>query len=174
MHHQDAGVTARQRIGSTAALVVFLLGAGIASGQENTTVLPEGDGRELVAQQCTNCHPLGTALMQQASRDAWQAVLERMVKIYMAPINDRDTEIILDYLSANFSAGTAVDPGQQLLAEACFSCHGEGMWQDLKTDREGWLSALYRMVGRGGKWTENEINVMADYLAATYPQGAGQ
>ncbi len=48
------------------------------------------------------------------------------------------------------------------------------MWRDLKTDRTGWLSALYRMIGRGGVWTEDQINVMADYLTATYSQGAEQ
>jgi hypothetical protein len=44
------------------------------------------------------------------------------------------------------------------------------MWRDIKTDREGWLSVIYRMVGRGGKWTPEQITVMADYLTDTYPQ----
>ena len=166
-------LTGDRRIRSVFIFVICLLGPGIAPGQESAE-LPEGDGRDLVVEQCTSCHTLGTALMKQASRDAWQATLDRMVRIYMAPINDRDNALMLDYLAANFSAGPSIAPGQQLLAEACFGCHGEGMWKDLKTDREGWLSALYRMVGRGGRWTEDEINVMADYLAATYPQGAGQ
>jgi hypothetical protein len=48
------------------------------------------------------------------------------------------------------------------------------MWRDLKTDHEGWLSVVYRMVGRGGVWTPEQINVIADYLAETYPEGDDQ
>jgi hypothetical protein len=42
------------------------------------------------------------------------------------------------------------------------------MWMDLRQDRRGWESTLYRMVGRGALWTEDEIRSMADYLAAVY------
>jgi hypothetical protein len=38
------------------------------------------------------------------------------------------------------------------------------MWRDLKQDRRAWEGTLYRMVGRGALWTEEEINTMADYL----------
>ena len=42
------------------------------------------------------------------------------------------------------------------------------MWRDHRQDRRGWESVLYRMVGRGALWTQDEINAMAGYLAATY------
>jgi hypothetical protein len=44
------------------------------------------------------------------------------------------------------------------------------MWQDHRQDRRGWESTLYRMVGRGALWTEDEVRTMADYLATTYGQ----
>ena len=46
------------------------------------------------------------------------------------------------------------------------------MWQDHSQDRRGWESVLYRMVGRGALWTEDEIRTMADYLAAAYGRQA--
>lgn len=55
-------------------------------------------------------------------------------------------------------------PGKDLLMSKCFQCHGEGMWKDLKQERRGWEGVLYRMVGRGALWTEEEINTMATYL----------
>jgi hypothetical protein len=64
----------------------------------------------------------------------------------------------------------SIHTGQRTLMEQCFRCHGDGMWRDIKTDRDGWLSVIYRMVGRGGKWTPEQITVMADYLTDTYPQ----
>jgi hypothetical protein len=59
-------------------------------------------------------------------------------------------------------------PGKELLMSKCFQCHGEKMWKDLKQDRRKWEGVLYRMVGRGALWTEEEINTMAIYLAAGF------
>jgi hypothetical protein len=56
-------------------------------------------------------------------------------------------------------------PGKDLLMSKCFQCHSEGMWKDHRQDRRGWEGTLYRMVGRGALWTEDEINAMASYLA---------
>ncbi len=50
-------------------------------------------------------------------------------------------------------------PGKEMLVGKCFQCHAPTMWQE---------SVLYRMVGRGALWTEDEIKTMADYLAAAY------
>ena len=141
---------------------------------QDSDALPEGEGRQLVVDQCGACHPLSTALVKKASRDEWEETMDRMIEIYMAPINEADAATMLDYLTAHFSGTSAYNPGQKILAEQCFGCHGEGMWKDLQTDRDGWLSVLYRMIGRGGVWTEEQVDVMADYLTATYSQEAEQ
>ncbi|MBT8099431.1 MAG: hypothetical protein KJO82_06755, partial [Gammaproteobacteria bacterium] len=144
-----------------------------ASGQDAAS-MPAGEGRDLVAEQCVSCHAMSTALAKRASQEVWAETVDRMISIYRAPINDADQATIVSYLAEHFGEESSYNPGQQMLAEQCFRCHGDGMWRDLKTDREGWVSALYRMIGRGGVWTEDQINVMADYLAATYPPGADQ
>jgi mono/diheme cytochrome c family protein len=59
-------------------------------------------------------------------------------------------------------------PGKEVLVGKCFQCHTPAMWQDHRQDRRGWESTLYRMVGRGALWSEDEIKAMADYLGATY------
>ncbi len=59
-------------------------------------------------------------------------------------------------------------PGKETLVAKCFQCHGPTMWMAQRQDRKAWESALYRMVGRGALWTEDEIKAMADYLGATY------
>jgi mono/diheme cytochrome c family protein len=64
-------------------------------------------------------------------------------------------------------------PGKDVLLSRCFQCHNERMWKDLKQERRGWEGVLYRMVGRGALWTEEEINSMATYLANAFgPQAA--
>jgi mono/diheme cytochrome c family protein len=59
-------------------------------------------------------------------------------------------------------------PGKDTLLAKCFQCHGPNMWNAQRQDRRAWESALYRMVGRGALWTEDEIKAMADYLGAVY------
>src|SRR3979409_2288871 len=59
-------------------------------------------------------------------------------------------------------------PGKELLLQKCFQCHTPAMWMDHRQDRRGWESTLYRMIGRGALWTEDEVRTMADYLAAAY------
>ena len=59
-------------------------------------------------------------------------------------------------------------PGKEVLLSKCFQCHGPNMWIYHRQDRRGWESTLYRMVGRGALWTEDEIRAMADYLGVAY------
>jgi len=59
-------------------------------------------------------------------------------------------------------------PGKETLVTKCFQCHSPGMWMDHRQDRKGWEGTLYRMVGRGALWSEEDIKAMADYLAAIY------
>lgn len=64
-------------------------------------------------------------------------------------------------------------PGRDVLLGRCFQCHSDRMWNDHRQDRRGWEGVLYRMVGRGALWSEEDINTMAGYLAATYGPRAG-
>ena len=71
-------------------------------------------------------------------------------------------------------AGFPDGPGKEVLVGKCFQCHAPTMWQDHRQDRRGWESVLYRMVGRGALWTEDEIKIMADYLASAYGRQPAQ
>jgi len=65
-------------------------------------------------------------------------------------------------------------PGKETLVAKCFQCHSPGMWMDHRQDRRGWEGTLYRMVGRGALWSEDEIKAMADYLGAVYGNSEGR
>jgi hypothetical protein len=64
-------------------------------------------------------------------------------------------------------------PGRDVLLGRCFQCHSDRMWNDHRQDRRGWEGVLYRMVGRGALWSEEDISTMAGYLATTYWPKAG-
>ena len=59
-------------------------------------------------------------------------------------------------------------PGKEVLVGKCFQCHAPTMWMDQRQDRRAREGTLYRMVGRGALWTQDEIKQMADYLGTTY------
>ena len=59
-------------------------------------------------------------------------------------------------------------PGRNVVMSKCFQCHTDAMFRDHRTDRRGWEAAIYRMVGRGGLWTPEEIKLMTDYLVTDF------
>jgi mono/diheme cytochrome c family protein len=59
-------------------------------------------------------------------------------------------------------------PGRVIVLSKCFQCHTDAMFRDQRQDRRAWEATIYRMVGRGGLWTPEEIKLMADYLGAEY------
>jgi len=68
--------------------------------------------------------------------------------------------------------GSPDAPGKDVLFSKCFQCHSAGMWTAQRQDRRAWESTLYRMVGRGALWTQDEIRQMADYLGIVYGRKA--
>src|SRR4051812_26593762 len=63
-------------------------------------------------------------------------------------------------------------PGRSVVMSKCFQCHTDAMFRDQRQDRRGWEAAIYRMIGRGGLWTKEEITLMADYLGTDFGPNA--
>ena len=159
-----------------------------AQGAAGTSPMPEGPGRSLVSTQCVNCHALDVALSKRVTPGEWSAIVQVMIE-RGAPITNADAASIATYLgqhygpgapaavpaagaSAKASAGQAGQasalpdfPGRDVLTKKCMQCHQMSMWTALRQDRRAWDSVMYRMVGRGALWTEDEIRAMAGYLA---------
>ena len=66
----------------------------------------------------------------------------------------------------------AAHPGRAVVLSKCFQCHTDAMFRDQRQDRRSWEATVYRMVGRGGLWTLEEIKLMADYLGSEYGTAA--
>lgn len=150
-----------------------------AQGTAATPPLPDGPGKLQVGTQCVNCHALDVALSKRGTAAEWSAILKTMVE-RGATITDADAAIIAAYLGQHFGPGAAGPapaaratqastlpdlPGRDVLTQKCMQCHQMSMWTALRQDRKAWESTVYRMVGRGALWTEDDIRAMADYLA---------
>ena len=59
-----------------------------------------GPGSDALNSNCLACHSAGMVLNQPAlPRAAWQAVTEKMINVYKAPIDAKDVPAIVDYLA---------------------------------------------------------------------------
>jgi hypothetical protein len=68
-------------------------------------IFPGGGRTDAINNNCLACHSAGMVLTQPSlSRAAWQAEVEKMRDIYMAPVAPEDVPAILDYL-ANPNSG---------------------------------------------------------------------
>lgn len=162
------------------ACVIIATSARGQTADERARTLPEGPGRSLVTTQCVGCHTLDVALAKRATAAEWRATVQVMVD-RGARITDADAAAIAVYLGQHYgpgapganaaaapqSAASALPdgPGKDILMSKCFQCHQMSMWSALRQDRKAWEGVVYRMVGRGALWTEDEIRAMADYLA---------
>jgi len=63
---------------------------------------------------------------------------------------------------------TPANPGRAMVMSKCFQCHTDAMFRDARQDTRAWEAAIYRMVGRGGLWTVDEIKLMAEYLGSEF------
>ncbi len=89
---------------SRAAVVVLFLGVAMAApvlaqrGGRGAAALPDGNGRELVQQLCSTCHP--TSMINGSNgytREGWIDLLTSMVDVTSAQAGT-----LADYLAANF------------------------------------------------------------------------
>jgi hypothetical protein len=75
---------------------------------------------------------------------------------------------LLLWNSAAGAQPAAEHQGLTIVKAKCFQCHTDSMWRDQRLDSRGWEATLYRMVGRGGLWTTEEIKLMAEYLGTDF------
>ena len=66
----------------------------------------------------------------------------------------------------------AQHPGRSVVMSKCFQCHTDAMFRDHRQERRGWEATIYRMIGRGGLYTAEEIKLMADYLGTDFGPNA--
>jgi competence ComEA-like helix-hairpin-helix protein len=72
-------------------------------------LLPEGEGKSLVATSCSGCHDLGQVINQAKTAPRWSATVKKMIAANQAPIDERDIPQIVDYLSKSFGEDNPID-----------------------------------------------------------------
>ena len=150
--------------------LIFLGFFLIIPAQSQSESMPAGEGSALVSGVCSGCHSVDMVLVQSKSRREWESTVQDMVS-RGAQISSKERGTIVDYLAEHYGEnsrpGSLSQSAKDLFNSKCFQCHTDTMWKNLRRDNKEWTGILYRMVGRGALWTEEEINTMAEYLATT-------
>ena len=91
--------------GAAAALALAVTTQVNAQG-----ALPQGEGRDIVAVACTQCHALTPILTGREGTAGWRKHVHNMV-LRGAQLSPSEAETVIRYLTANFGPGAA-PPGR--------------------------------------------------------------
>ncbi|HTO51557.1 MAG TPA: cytochrome c [Burkholderiales bacterium] len=92
----------------TFVLVLGLAVAGAAAAQESKVQLVNAPGKDK-AQQCIACHSVDYIQMNSKFMDkaGWTASVNKMIKVFGAPIPESDVEPIAAYLAQHYGKAPA-------------------------------------------------------------------
>ncbi|HMA71723.1 MAG TPA: hypothetical protein VKP67_09580 [Xanthobacteraceae bacterium] len=156
-----------------AALVVMVVIPAWAQG-----ALPPGEGRDLMATACSQCHPLNVIRSMREGPEGWKRHVYNMVT-RGAQLNAREADMVVAYLAANFGptggpAGSAAKVtlpgglGKDLVEARCTACHDLERVASIKRQKAEWPALVANMVGRGAVATPDEAQLITSYLASHF------
>ena len=79
----------------------------VCAQAEESVVLKAGAGPDVVEGYCGACHSLDYPRMNASllNRQGWETEVNKMIKVFGAPIEPANAKIIIDFLAANYGGG---------------------------------------------------------------------
>ena len=158
------------------AVVAALLAATPARAQ-NAPALPAGEGRDIVAVACTQCHGLAPLTAMRDGPNGWKRHVYNMV-IRGAQLTPRDVDTVLQYLNTHFGPGQSLPQakpvtlppgaGKELVETRCALCHDLERVTAAKRGKRDWPGVVANMFERFGHSAPDEANAISAYLVANY------
>jgi cytochrome c5 len=144
---------------------------------QNANPLPPGDGRDIVAVACSQCHYLGTIAKIRDGAAGWRVYVNNMV-LRGAQLTAPEIDKVVDYLALNLGPGANLPPakpvalpdghGKDLVETRCGLCHDLERVATIKRRKQDWPVIVANMVTWGATATPEEAQTMTDYLAANF------
>jgi cytochrome c5 len=165
-------------LGAAALGIMAIAGADVAHAQgAQPRPLPPGDGRDLLATACAQCHNLSIIVSMREGSVGWRRHVYNMVT-RGAQLTSPEAEAVIGYLAANFGpSSTAVaaspvalpaGPGKELVETRCTACHDLERVAVAKRQRGDWAALVANMVGRGAVASLDEVTAITSYLMAHF------
>jgi cytochrome c5 len=157
--------------------VLAFVAVTTTSRAQTPNPLPAGDGRDLVAVACSQCHYLGTIAKIRDGAPGWRLYVSNMV-LRGAQLTPAEIDTVVNYLALNLGPGINLPPakpvmlpegaGKHLVETRCNLCHDLERVATVKRDRQAWPGIVANMVGRGATATPEEAKAISDYLATNF------
>jgi cytochrome c5 len=157
--------------------IALAAAASSAQAQQRPDPLPPGDGHDLVAVACSQCHALGTIAKIRDGAAGWRRYVQNMV-LRGAQLTKPEIDTVVSYLSLHLGPGMNLPPaksvalpdgaGKDLVAARCALCHDLERVVAVKRGRQAWPVIVGDMVERGAPATPEDAKVIADYLSANF------
>lgn len=165
------------------SIIALALGAALTAvaspsrAQQNANPLPAGEGREIVAVACSQCHYLGTIAKIRDGAAGWRTYVSNMV-LRGAQLTPAEVDKVVNYLATNLGPGINLPPqkpvrlpegnGKQLVETRCALCHDLERVAEVKRKKDNWGPIVANMVAWGAPATAEEAKTITDYLAANF------
>jgi mono/diheme cytochrome c family protein len=160
------------------AWAVLAQAAPCHAQQQGPNPLPPGEGRDIVAVACTQCHGPNAFAQLREGPDAWRFQVYDMI-LRGAQVQPSEIEPAVNYLATNFGPGinlppTTVQvslpdgPGKDLVEQRCVLCHGLDRATSAKRAPAEWDRILRRMVFLGAPVSADEVKTITTYLGANF------
>ncbi len=164
-----------QRLSLLGCLAAIYLAAGTPLHAQTAGALPPGDGRDLVATACSQCHTLSVIMAGRDGPIGWKKHVYNMV-LRGAQLTPREADTVIQYLTTNYGPGapatTAValpsGPGKELVETRCAVCHNLERVTIVKRQKRDWDTIVANMYERWGMSAPDEVQAIAAYLVAQF------
>jgi len=141
--------------------------------------LPAGEGRDLVVQVCTSCHPARTFGQIREGAAAWRYQVYDMI-MHGAQMAPEDIDPIVKYLSTALGPGVPLPgpppaqvklpdgQGKELVEGACGLCHGLDRVAGTKRPAHQWDRIVSRMIFLGAPLNADQAKTVSSYVVANF------
>jgi cytochrome c5 len=163
------------RLSLLGALAALVLGAGAPLHAQTAGALPAGDGRDLVATACSQCHTLSVIMAGRDGPVGWKKHVYNMV-LRGAQLTPGEADTVIQYLITNFGPGAPADttvalpggPGKELVETRCAVCHNLERVTIVKRQKRDWDTIVSNMYERWGMSAPEEVQAISAYLVAQF------
>lgn len=164
-------------------VITLVLALGASSlplrAQAPPNPLPPGEGADIIAVTCSQCHGLNALTQLRMDGKAWRHQIYDMIE-RGAQVRPDQVDTMVNYLQTHFGPGVpfpgpppapvALPPGNgaDIVQSRCSLCHGVDRVVTVKRTPAQWTSILNRMVYYGAPVTAEQQKTVLDYLEKNY------
>lgn len=159
------------------AVALAAAAATSAGAQQGADPLPAGDGHDIVAVACSQCHALGTIAKIRDGAVGWRRYVNNMV-LRGAQLSKPEIDTVVGYLALHLGPGMNLPPskpvalpdgpGKDLVTTRCALCHDLERVVAVKRGKQAWPAIIADMVERGAPATAEDAKTISDYLGANF------